>query len=97
MFSHRAAFQIEPVAVVYQSIKDGVGERRFIEVGVPLIHGELAGDDRGLAVVPIVEDLQQIALGLGFPRYSVPQRRRLSACPQHRLKLIGCPIPDARV
>ena len=41
MFAHRAAFQIEPIAVVYQSIENGVGQRGLVEVGVPLIHGEL--------------------------------------------------------
>ena len=52
------------MAVVHESIEDGVGERRFIDVGVPLIDGKLTGDERGFLVVTILEDFQQVSLGL---------------------------------
>lgn len=39
---------------------------------MPLIHGQLAGDEGGLFVVAIVEDFQQIALGLIGERRGIP-------------------------
>jgi hypothetical protein len=47
------------MAVVDDAVEDGVCERGLVDVGVPLIDGELAGDQRGFLVVAILEDLQR--------------------------------------
>ena len=62
--THRVAAQLEVVSVVDQPIEDGVGECGIVDVGMPLFDVELAGDDRGGAVVAIIEDFKQVALGL---------------------------------
>lgn len=53
----------ESIAVVDESVEDGVGERGIVEVGVPLVDRELTGDEGGLPVVAVVEDLEEVALG----------------------------------
>ena len=50
------------MTVVHQPIEDGIGERRLVDVGMPLIDGKLAGDERRFFVVAVFEDLQQVAL-----------------------------------
>lgn len=55
---------------MHEAIEDGISERRFIDIGVPLIDWKLAGDQRRFLVVTILEDLQQVAFGL------VRQRRK---------------------
>ena len=47
-----------------EPIEDGIGERGFVDVGVPLLDGELASDQRGSLIVAILQDLQQIAFRL---------------------------------
>lgn len=64
LFSHRLPFECEAVSIVHQPVEDRVGERRLVEVGVPLIDRQLACDDRGAAIVAIIEDFQQVTLGL---------------------------------
>ena len=58
VLSHRTAFESDAITVVDEPIEDGVGERRLVDVGMPLIDGELAGDERGFLVVAILQDLQ---------------------------------------
>lgn len=52
------------MAVVDEPIEDGIGERGFVDVGVPLVEGKLTGGQRGFLVVTILQDFQQIAFGL---------------------------------
>ena len=52
------------MTVVHEPVEDRIGERGLVDVRVPLLDGELAGDERGLLVVTILEDFEQIALGL---------------------------------
>jgi hypothetical protein len=49
---------------MHDAVADGVGDGWIAEGGVPLVGGELAGDDRGGAVVAVLEDLEQIASAL---------------------------------
>lgn len=49
---------------MHQAIEDGVGERGLVQVGVPLVHGQLAGDERRLLVIAVVQQFQEVALGL---------------------------------
>lgn len=46
------------MAVMDEPVEDGIGERRLVDVGMPLIDGKLAGDERGFLVVSILEDFQ---------------------------------------
>ena len=61
MLAHRLTLESEPVAVVDQPIEDRICDGRILEVSVPLLDRELARDQGGLAVVAIVEDLQQVS------------------------------------
>ena len=62
MFAHRATPQGEAMAVVDKPVEDRVCKGWLVDVGMPLIDRKLARDQRGLLVVAILEDLQQIAL-----------------------------------
>ncbi len=48
---------------MHESIEDGIGNGAIAEVGVPLIDGQLAGDESGTAVVAVIEDFEQVAYG----------------------------------
>src|SRR5471032_1418210 len=58
--AQRLALEVDPVAAVDDAIEDGVGERRVVEVGVPGLDGQLAGDDGGARADAVVEQLQQV-------------------------------------
>jgi len=45
---------------VNQTIQDRIGDRRIREAGVPLGYGHLGGHQRRGAVVPVVQDLEQL-------------------------------------
>ena len=55
-----------------EAIEDGIGHGRLAEVVVPLLDRELSGDERGFAVVPVVEDFEQIAAQLVVHRHQAP-------------------------
>jgi hypothetical protein len=61
---HRFPFEYDPIAVVHESIEDGIGNGALAEVGMPLIDRYLAGNQRRAPVIAIIEDLQQISDGL---------------------------------
>lgn len=42
---HRISFQVEPVGVVDQPVQDGVGEGGSVQIEVPLLDRQLAGDE----------------------------------------------------
>jgi len=50
------------MGAVYQPVQHGVGHRRTAEQFVPVVHGQLRGDDGGTVVVPVVQNFQQVAL-----------------------------------
>ena len=60
----RLAAQVQVIGVVNDAVQDGVGQSWIIEVGMPLLDLELAGDDGGGLVVAIIEDFQQIPFAL---------------------------------
>jgi hypothetical protein len=49
------------VGVVDEAVEDCVGDGRVGDRLVPVIDRQLAGHDGGAAIVPIVDNLQQIA------------------------------------
>jgi hypothetical protein len=48
------------VSIVHQTVHDGVGERRLAEPFVPVVDGDLTGDDGGFSAVPVFHDFQEI-------------------------------------
>ena len=66
------AGEIDAVGVVHQAVEDGVGIGRVADQGVPLIDGQLAGDDGGAATVTVLEYFQEIVAGRGVERLQAP-------------------------
>ena len=60
-FAHAVAVQDEAMGVVDEPIEDGVGDGRVGDRLVPVIDRQLAGHDGRAAIVPVIDDLQQIA------------------------------------
>lgn len=58
--AHRRALQGDAVRVVDDAIEDGVGQRGVVQVFVPVLDGQLAGDDARSTADPIVHLLEQI-------------------------------------
>lgn len=46
---------------MHKPIEYGIGKRRFADVVVPLLDGELTRDEGRFTIVPVIEDLEQIA------------------------------------
>jgi len=55
-----------------QAVEDGVGVGGVADQSVPLIDGELAGDDGGAAAVAVLEDLQEVVAGRRVERLKAP-------------------------
>jgi hypothetical protein len=75
------AGQIEAMGVVDETVEDRIGVGRVPDDRVPILHGELAGDDGRSAAVSFFKDLQEIVAGLGIERFqcSSPQSSRISS------------------
>ena len=61
LFSHAFSGELKAVSVVNEAVQDGVAEGWVADNVVPMLDGDLAGDDGGGATVAIVEDLQKVA------------------------------------
>lgn len=61
-FADGLAFEFEPIGMVNQAVEDGIGDGGVVNDLVPLVDRELAGHERGALSVPIVEDLEQVAV-----------------------------------
>src|SRR5262245_8065389 len=60
--AHRARpFELEAVGVVDEAIEDGISVGWFSDEIVPRFDGELTGDQRRGAAMPVLDDLQEIA------------------------------------
>ena len=53
---------------VHDAVQNGIGQRRFIQPGVPGRHRQLAGDERRTGAHPVVKQLQQIVSLMGGNR-----------------------------
>ena len=64
-----------------QAVEDGIGQGRVADGGMPVRHGQLAGDDGRSSAVAFLEDLQEIVPGLGVERFEAPiiQNEQLDA------------------
>ena len=60
-FAHALALEGDPVRVVHEAIEDGVGDGRIGNCVVPVIDWQLACQDHRAAVVPILDDLEDVA------------------------------------
>lgn len=60
---------LDNVAVMGQSVEQRGGHA---DQRVPLIDGELAGDDGGAAAVAVLQDLQEVVAGRGIERLEAP-------------------------
>ena len=58
---HALACEGQPVGVMDEAVQDGIGQGRIADGLVPVLHRELAGDNRGAAAVAVFEDFQQVA------------------------------------
>ena len=59
--SHAVSPEDEAVCVVDETVENGVGDGGIGDDLVPVIHGNLAGDDGGATLMPVVDDLEEIA------------------------------------
>ena len=69
------------VGVVNDPIEYGVRDCGFSDHPRPLVHGDLTGDEDGLARVALLDDLEQVAPSLGGEALdkSCPARCALAA------------------
>ena len=58
--AHRLAGQLEAVRTVQQAVEDGIGQRRLADIVVPMIDRQLTGDQRGSAVMPVLDDFHEV-------------------------------------
>ncbi len=68
LFSHGLTLEFDLVGVVDHSIKDRIGQRRIVEILVPLADRQLTHDKSRAVPVPVIEDLQEIAAAFGTQR-----------------------------
>src|SRR5215510_1678220 len=59
--AQRRSVEIQPVGGVHEAIEDGIGDGRIWDQLVPMLDGDLAGDDRGASAVTVVDDVEQVA------------------------------------
>src|SRR5258708_10607287 len=64
--------EVNPVGVMDQAVEDSVGVGGVADQWVPLIDGDLAGDDGGAVAVAVLEDLQEVVAGPGGERLEAP-------------------------
>src|SRR5262249_56857461 len=78
--AHRTRpFELEAVGVMDEAIEDGIGESGLADEIVPGFDGELAGDQRRRATMPILDDLHKIAplAGVEAVRTEVVQNEQI--------------------
>src|SRR6266567_1922023 len=66
------AGEIDAVRVVDDAIEDGVGVSGIADQLVPLIDGDLAGDDGRAAAVALLEDFEEVMASGGVERIETP-------------------------
>lgn len=61
-FAEGLAVEFQPVGVMDQPVQDCVGDGGIVNHLMPLVHRELAGDEGRTHSLPVVQDLQQVAI-----------------------------------
>lgn len=65
-FSHGFSFQLNSVAVVNQSVQDGIGKGGIPDMIMPMVNRELTGNQGGTRSVAVLDDFEQISsFGIG--------------------------------
>ena len=59
--SHAVSREYEAVCIVDETVENGVGDGGIGDDLVPVIDWDLAGDDGGTTLMPVVNDLEKIA------------------------------------
>ena len=70
--SHAVSPENEAVCVVDETVENGVSDGGVGDDLVPVINGHLAGDDGGTTLMPVVNDLEQVAALVGGQRCQSP-------------------------
>lgn len=90
--AHYSALLIIGLITICRLVEDRIGDGAIAQVGVPLIERQLAGDQGGSPVVPIIEDLEQIAHRLigerGDAEVIEDQQIGLGQLPEERRALV---------
>ena len=60
-FAHALSLECQPVRVVHEPIEDRVGNGRIGDCLMPVIDRQLAGHNRRAAIVPILDNLKDVA------------------------------------
>lgn len=66
------AIEVEVVRLMDQAVEDGIGQGRVADGGMPVRHGQLAGDDGRAAAMAVIDDFQQVAATLIGERCQSP-------------------------
>jgi hypothetical protein len=66
---------------VYETVEYGIGQRGAGEVLVPVLDGQLAGDEGGTAAVAVFQDLEQV------PAFGVRERSEAPVVEDQQLRL----------
>ncbi len=72
---HGSALEGYPVSVVEQPVEDGVAEGWIADDIVPVVDGDLAGEQRAAAGIAVVEDLKEVVPALAGEGRRAPSRR----------------------
>ena len=71
-FAKAFSAKIDAVGVVNDAVQNRVGQRGKSDDLVPAVHGNLAGDEDGAAVVAIFDNLEQVSAAIGAERFWAP-------------------------
>ena len=63
--SHGFSCEVELVGVVDEPVEDGICEGGIADYGMPALHGQLRGHDRGAQSMAVLDDFEQVASVLG--------------------------------
>ena len=84
--------------VVEQTVEDGVAEGGIANDIVPVLDGDLAGEERAAAGVAVVEDIEEVVSSLAESEASPQSSRTRSHVRARRWMTLGYdPSPRARV
>ena len=70
--SHAVSPEVEAVCVVDETVENGVGDGGVGDDLMPVIDRNLACDDGGATLMPVVDDLEEIAALVGGERSQSP-------------------------
>ena len=60
------------MCVVYESVEDGIGEGVIADEVIPLVDGQLAGDEGGGALVAVIHEVHEVMALCGVEGFDTP-------------------------